>query len=298
MKKGILILITLSIMGAKCADSDVYQEYDYSEHYEETNNMAIDLKDDATLTGRVIIDDTEYPNGKYKDADLDGNNKPIANTGTPFRSDERNDTEGFLGALLKLGGLDPSGVADAPNPTTPADSGQYLTALTNWFLDAGLTISETIPTATSPGAIIKPSQISVYSYPSGASSPLVSYLINGGLMFQGWVGDSATVFGAEAEFDIDIDDLTYSTTLIVYQPTGGHVLTGILPTSRSVISCDLLLRKDGTKQVTIPMSAFYDEGGTYLSIDNIQGHVGSFVAVDYTSAKLRIKYDPRYVSQP
>lgn len=298
MKKGILILITLSIMGAKCADSDVYQEYDYSEHYEENNNMAIDLKDDAALTGRVIIDDTEYPNGKYKDADLDGNNKPIANTGTPFRSDERNDIEGFLGALLKLGGLDPSGVADAPNPTTPADSGQYLEALTNWFSTTGLSVKATSPTSTSSGSSVGSNSISNYAFPSGASSPLVSYLINGGLMFQGWVGDSATVFSAEAEFNIDIADLFVGTNIITYNPSANLELSGILPTGLAIISCDLIMREAGVSQTTVSLNPSVLETGTYLEISGAQGFYSLPSLPSFDTVKLRIRYDPRYVSQP
>lgn len=259
--------------------------------------MAIDLKDDATLTGRVIIDDTEYPNGKYKDADLDGG-VPVANTGTPFRADERNDIEGFLGALLKLGGLDPSGVADAPNPTTPADSGQYIEALTNWFSTKGLSVKATNPTSTSSGSSVGSNSISNYSFPSSATSPLVSYLINGGLMFQGWVGDSVNVFSAEAEFNIDLGDLATASNVISYIPSSGLEMTGITATSRAIISCDLLLRNNGVSQTVVPMNPSFLEGSTYLLLSGAQGFFSLSTLPAYTSGILRIKYDPRYVQQP
>jgi hypothetical protein len=294
MKKSTLILTAFILLSACEQEVDnIYYEY----QYQEENNMAIDLKNDATLTGRVIIDDPEYPDGKYKDADLDAG-VPIKDTGTPIRANELSNIEGFLGALLDLGNLTPSGLADAPNPTVPADRGQYLEALTNWFLDAGLVVGATTPTATTPISYVEPGKIYAVHFPTDATAPLLSYLEQGGLKFQGWVGDSSTVQSAEAEFNIDIADLSVGTNVITYNPSPSLVLTGIKKTALAIISCDLIMREAGVSQTTVSLNPAVVETGTYLEISGAQGFYSPPSLQSFTELKLRIKYDPRFVEQP
>ena len=294
--------ILIALLFVNCAeqdfdyenDQDVYYEYNY---YEEADNMAIDKKNDATLVGRIITDDPEYPDGKYKPADLDAG-VPIPDTGTPIRAKELADIDGFLGALLALGNLTPSGLADAPLPTVPADRGQYLTALTNWFLDGGLTINATTPTATSSSSELRPGQIGAVVFPPGATDPLTSYLESGGIRFSGWVGNGFGAHSAEAEIGIDLAELTVGTGVITYAPSGNLTMTGIVSTSRAIISCDLLLREDGVRQVVVPMTTSLLEGSTYLELNSAYGAYIYGTAAAYDSGILRIKYDPRAVEQP